>query len=208
MLRYRTDAAASKYWLLVGTCMYMRWRVDPQRRFSQKTVQVAVLLRLRLTQGYWDFALFSNSVFSSVFLTEDDVPPSNQLGTKQLVAPEYTSALAQPEGLRLPEVALPLSKIKMQTAHALLHTLRQFCRRTQVHGGVGPIATRRWCTVALPSFIAWVFLADSAVTVICVEFPSTVFSSAKKVSTRARDVYVYQLVNAAPSFIWRGRWLS
>ena len=40
MLRYWTDAAASKYWL-VGTCMYMRWRVDPQRRFSQKTVQVA-----------------------------------------------------------------------------------------------------------------------------------------------------------------------
>jgi hypothetical protein len=109
--------------------MYIRWRVDPRRRFSQKTVQVAVLLRLRLTQG-WDFALFSNSVFSSVFLTEDDVPPSNQFGTKQLVAPEYTSALAQPEGLRLPEVALPLSKIKMQTAHALLHTLRQFCWRT------------------------------------------------------------------------------
>ena len=73
---------------------------------------------------------------NSVFLMErvDDVPPNNQLGAKQLVAPEYTSVLAQLEGLRLPEVALllPLSKkMKMQTAYALLRTLRQFCWRTQ-----------------------------------------------------------------------------
>ena len=68
---------------------------------------------------------------SSVFLTEDDVPPSNQLGAQQLVVPEYTNALVQPEGLRLPEVALPLSEMKMQTAYALLR------------GSVGPVATRR-----------------------------------------------------------------
>ena len=66
---------------------------------------------------------------SSVFLTEDDdvPPPSNQLGAQQLVVPEYTMSLVQPVGLRLPEVALPLSELQMETAYSLLRTLRQFC---------------------------------------------------------------------------------
>ena len=81
---------------------------------------------------------------SSIFLTEDDVPPSNQLRAQQLVVvPEYTNALVQPEGLRLPEVALPLSEMKMQTAYAVLRTLRQFCCANPGALDSTAVATRR-----------------------------------------------------------------
>ena len=70
-------------------------RVEPQRRFSQKTVQLTDPSRLRLVRD-WDFAPFSPissqsvpNAASSVFLTEDDVPPCNQLEAQQLVVPEY-----------------------------------------------------------------------------------------------------------------------
>ena len=108
-------------------------RVEPQRRFSQKTVQLTALSWLRLTgMGFRTFPPIPSQsapeASSSVFLTEDDIRPSNQLGAQQLVVPKYMSTLAQPEGLRrLPEVALPLSKMKMQTAYDLLRTLWQFC---------------------------------------------------------------------------------
>ena len=45
---------------------------------------------------------------SSFFLSEDDLPPSNQL-------------------VQLPEVALPLSTLQVNTAYSLLRILRTFC---------------------------------------------------------------------------------
>ena len=109
-------------------------RVELQRPFSQKTVQLTALSRLRLAQGWWDFAPCPRSHRSqsvpnaaiSVFLTEDDVPSSNQLEAQQLVVHD-TKSLVQPGDLQLPEVALPLSDLQMNTANSLLLTLRAFC---------------------------------------------------------------------------------
>ena len=63
---------------------------------------------------------------SIVFLTEDDVPPSNQLEAQKLVV-HGTTSLVPPGGLQLPEVALSLSELQMETAYSLLCTLRTFC---------------------------------------------------------------------------------
>ena len=62
---------------------------------------------------------------SSLFLTEDGLPPSNQLEISQIVP--NTMLPSQPGAMTLPEVALPLSKMQMDTAYSLLRTLRQFC---------------------------------------------------------------------------------
>ena len=130
-----------------GRHLYMR-RVEPhQRSFSQKTVQVTARLWLRLI---WTGILFfppipsqsAPEASSSVFLTEDDFPPGYQFGAQQLVAPEYTSALSQPEGLRLPKVALPLPKMKMETAYDLLCLLRPYYCAHPTHAF--SIPRRRW----------------------------------------------------------------
>ncbi len=70
----------------------------------------------------------SNSVppaSSSLFLTEDDLPPSNQLEVSQIV-PE-TMLPSQPGAMILPEVTLPLNTLQVNTAYSLLRTLRLFC---------------------------------------------------------------------------------
>ena len=103
-------------------------RVEPQRRFSQKTVQLTAPSRLRLARD-WDFAPFSPissqlvpNAASSVFITEDDVPPCNQLEAHQQLV---VTSLVHPGGLQLPEVvALPLSELQKETAYSLLRTLR------------------------------------------------------------------------------------
>ena len=63
---------------------------------------------------------------SSVFLTEDDLPPSNQLEVPQIVVSD-TMLLDPTGGVRMPEVTLPLSPLQMNTAYSLLRTLRTFC---------------------------------------------------------------------------------
>ena len=84
---------------------------------------------MRLARGA-PFPQFRRSRFQTppaVFLTENDAPPSNQLEAQQLVVHD-TMLLAQPGGLKqLPEVALLLSELQMQTAYSLLRTLRTFC---------------------------------------------------------------------------------
>ena len=62
---------------------------------------------------------------SSLFLTEDDLPPSNQLEISQIVP--NTMVPSQPGAMTLPEVTLPLNKMQMNTAYSILRTLRQFC---------------------------------------------------------------------------------
>jgi hypothetical protein len=62
---------------------------------------------------------------SSLFLTEEDLPPSNQLEISQIVP--NTMLPSQPGAMTLPEVTLPLNKMQMNTAYSILRTLRQFC---------------------------------------------------------------------------------
>jgi hypothetical protein len=75
--------------------------------------------------GFRSFSpVASNSVppaSSSLFLTEDDLPPSNQLEVSQIV-PE-TMLLSQPGAMILPEV----NTLQVNTAYSLLRTLRLFC---------------------------------------------------------------------------------
>ena len=70
----------------------------------------------------------SNSIppaSSSLFLTEDDLPPSNRLDVSQIV-PE-TMLPSQPGATILPEVTLPLNTMQVNTAYSLLRALRLFC---------------------------------------------------------------------------------
>ena len=63
----------------------------------------------------------SNSIppaSSSLFLTEDDLPPSNRLDVSQIV-PE-TMLPSQPGAMILPEVTLPLNTMQVNTAYSLL----------------------------------------------------------------------------------------
>ena len=62
---------------------------------------------------------------SSLFLTKDDLPPSNQLEISQIVP--NTMLPSQPGAMILPEVTLPLNTLQMNTAYSLLRTLRLFC---------------------------------------------------------------------------------
>ncbi len=79
--------------------------------------------------GFRSFSpVASNSVppaSSSLFLTEDDLPPSNQLEVSQTV-PE-TMLPSNPGAMILPEVTLPLNTLQVNTAYSLLRTLRLFC---------------------------------------------------------------------------------
>jgi len=62
---------------------------------------------------------------SCLFLSEDDLPPSNQLEVSQIV-PEMM--LPSRSGtMILPEITLPLNTLQVNTAYSLLRTLRNFC---------------------------------------------------------------------------------
>ena len=62
---------------------------------------------------------------SSLFLSEDDLPLSNQLEVSQIVPETMLPSL--PSAMILPEVTLPLNILQMNTAYSLLRTLRNFC---------------------------------------------------------------------------------
>ena len=62
---------------------------------------------------------------SSLFLAEDDLPPSNQLEVGQIIPETMLPIL--PGAMVLPEVTLPLNTMQMNTAYSLLRTLRSFC---------------------------------------------------------------------------------
>ena len=63
---------------------------------------------------------------SSLFLSENDLPPSNQLEVPQIVIAN-TMLPGSTGAMQLPEVALPLSTLQVNTAYSLLRTLRTFC---------------------------------------------------------------------------------
>ena len=79
--------------------------------------------------GFRSFSpVASNSIppaSSSLFLTEDDLPPSNQLDVSQIL-PE-TMLPSKPGAMILPEVTLPLNTMQVNTAYSLLRSLRLFC---------------------------------------------------------------------------------
>ena len=62
---------------------------------------------------------------SSLFLSEDDLPLSNQLEVSQVVPETMLPSL--PSAMILPEVTLPLNILQVNTAYSLLRTLRNFC---------------------------------------------------------------------------------
>ncbi len=62
---------------------------------------------------------------SSLFLSKDDLPPSNQLEVLQIVP--GTMLPSRPGAMILPEVTLPKNTLQVNTAYSLLRTLRTFC---------------------------------------------------------------------------------
>ena len=60
---------------------------------------------------------------SSVFLTEDDLPPSSQLEVPQIVVSDTMLMSGPPGAMQLPEVTLPLSTLHLNTANSLLRTI-------------------------------------------------------------------------------------
>ena len=85
---------------------------------------------------------------SSLFLSEDDLPPSNQLEEVLQIVVADTMLPGSSGATHLPEVAFPLSTLQVNTAYFLLRTLRTFfcCenpgRCSRHNGGVGPTTTR------------------------------------------------------------------
>jgi hypothetical protein len=79
--------------------------------------------------GFRSFSpVASNSIppaSSSLFLAEDDFPPSNQLEVSQII-PE-TMLPSRPGAMILPALALPMNTLQVNTAYSLLRTLRNFC---------------------------------------------------------------------------------
>ena len=63
---------------------------------------------------------------SNLFLSEDDLPPSNQLQVPQIMIPD-TMLPGSLSAKQLLEVMLPLSTMKVNTSYSLLRTLRTFC---------------------------------------------------------------------------------
>ena len=66
---------------------------------------------------------------SNLFLSEDDLPPSNQLEVLQIVIPD-TMLPGSSSAMQLSEVMLPLSTMQVNTAYSLLRTLQTFCYET------------------------------------------------------------------------------
>ena len=106
--------------------LFMR-RVELLRRFLQNKT-FPILSRLRPAAQGWNSPVASQSIppaSSSLFLSEDDLPPSNQLEVSQIV-PE-TMLPSRPGAMILPELTLPLNTLQANTAYSLLRTLRNFC---------------------------------------------------------------------------------
>ncbi len=59
---------------------------------------------------------------SNLFLSEDDLPPSNQLEVPQIVIPD-TMLPGSSSAMQLSEVMLPLSTMQVNTTYSLLRTL-------------------------------------------------------------------------------------
>jgi hypothetical protein len=150
--------------------------------------------------GFRSFSpVASNSVppaSSSLFLTEDDLPPSNQLEVSQIV-PE-TMLPSQPGAMILPEVTLPLSTLQMNTAYSLLRMLRLFCCEnpgvldtTSALVQLPPVGDAQSPFQVAPPPPAW------PVPQLPLQGVSLTGDLRGEQGDYAQNVYIYHLVNAA-----------
>jgi hypothetical protein len=137
---------------------------------------------------------------SSMFLMDDDLPPSIQLEVLPPVGTEFTSALVQTEQMLLPEVALPVPQVQLQTAYDLLRLLRQFsCTHPGVLGTatvpllLPPVGSSSHVYQVPPPSSSWPVpkLPESALSLAGIQ--------GDEADDYARNVYVYHLINAASS---------
>ena len=133
-----------------------------------------------------------------MFLVEDDLPPSTQLDVLPTVGPASTSSLVQTEQMLLPEVALPVSQIRLKTAYDLLRLLRQFsCSHLGVLGTttasvqLPPVGSSPHVYQVPPPSSSWPVprLPESALSVDGI--------SKGDAEEYTRNVYIYHLINAA-----------
>ncbi len=133
---------------------------------------------------------------SSLFLAEDDLPPSNQLEVGQIV-PE-TMLLILPGAMVLPEVTLPLNTMQVNTAYSLLRTLRCFCCEnpgvldtTSALVQLPPVGDARSPFQVPPPPPAW------PVPLLLLQGLTLDGGIAGDQEDYAEKVYIYHLVNAA-----------
>ena len=134
---------------------------------------------------------------SSVFLTEDDLPSSNQLEVPQIMVSD--TMLPGPSGaMRLPEVTLPLTTLQVNTAYSLLRTLRTFCCEnpgvldtTAALVQLPPVGDARSPYQVPPPAPAW------PIPQLPLNALSLVGDLSDEQEEYAQNVYVYHLINAA-----------
>ena len=133
---------------------------------------------------------------SSLFLAEDDLPPSNQLEVGEIV-PEARLPIL-PGAMVLPEVTLPLNTMQMNTAYSLLRTLRSFCCEnpgvldtTSALVQLPPVGDARSPFQVPPPPPAW------PVPLLPLEGLTLDGGIAGDQEEYAEKVYIYHLVNAA-----------
>jgi len=165
-------------------------RVELLRRFSRKK-SFPILCRLRPAAQGWDSA-----ASSSLFLSEDDLPPSNQLKVSQII-PE-TMLPSRPGAMILPTLALPMNTLQVNTAYSLLRTLRNFCCEnpgvldtTSALVQLPPVGDERLPYQVPPPPSAWL------VPQLPLRGLSLDGNLRNEKEEYAENVYVYLLINAA-----------
>ena len=148
-------------------------------------------------------SLFSDSVAvgsscqQQFFLSEDDLPPSNQLEVPQIVIPD-TMLPGSSSTMQLSEVMLPLSTMQVNTAYSLLRTLRTFCCEnpgvldtTAALVQLPPVGDARSPYQVPPPAPAW--------PVLQLPLRGVSLDGDLRVEKEeyAENVYVYHLINAA-----------
>ena len=158
--------------------------------------------------GFRSFSpVASNSVppaNSSLFLTEDDLPPSNQLEVAQIVP--ATMLPSQPGAMILPDVTLPLNTLQMDTAYSLLRTLRLFCCEnpgvldtTSALVQLPPVGDAQSPYQVAPPPPAW------PVPQLPLQGLSLTGDLRGEQGDYAQNVYIYHLVNAATALAKESR---
>jgi hypothetical protein len=158
--------------------------------------------------GFRSFSPLASNFFppasSSLFLTEDDLPPSNQLEFSQIV-PE-TMLPSHPGAMILPEVTLPLTTLQMNTAYSLLRTLRLFCCEnpgvldtTSALVQLPPVGDAQSPFQVAPPPPAW------PVPQLPLQGVSLTGDLRGEQGDYAQNVYIYHLVNAATALAKESR---
>jgi hypothetical protein len=137
---------------------------------------------------------------SSLLLTDDDLPPSNQLEVSQIVP--STMLPSQPGAMILPEVALPLNTLQVNTAYSLLRMLHLFCcenpgvlNTTSALIQLPPVGDAQLPYQVAPPPPAW------PVPQLPLQGLSLTGDRRGEQGNYAQNVYVYHLINAATALV-------